>query len=84
LVERERQEAREAKIHKTDFIKFMGSILTKQDRIFDVNNLPNSYDETKAASDTEEPNTEDVGNFVRDKLAKVIKPEKKSTNIQEK
>ena len=54
----------------------MGGILTKQDRAFDTNNLPNPYDETRAASDTEEPGTEDVGHFVRDKLAKVLKPEK--------
>lgn len=69
-------------MHKKDFIKFMGSILTKQERIFDTNNLPNPYDETRAASDTEEPNTEDVGNFVRDKLAKVIKPEHKPRSMK--
>jgi hypothetical protein len=51
--------------------------LSKHDHDFDESNLPSPYDEAKAASDTEAPNAEDVGHFVRDKLAKVIKPDKK-------
>lgn len=82
MTERERQDMREARAHKKNFISFVGSILSKQDRGFDDGNLPSPYDEAKAASDTEAPNTEDVGNFVSDKLAKVIKPDRKRETKQ--
>jgi hypothetical protein len=68
LTQREKQELREARLHKKDFISFVGSILSKHDHGFDESNLPSPYDEAKAASDTEAPNADDVGHFVRDKL----------------
>ena len=83
--ERDRQELREAKMHKKEFVNFVSNILTKhKESKHQKDNLPGPFEPGQATSDTEPPTVDDIGNFISDKVGSVVKPAKKKPANQDK